>query len=486
MRIRLQLLLPLTLAGFVALGFVAAALYVGDAVGDALITVPGLTADRAVVAAVRVVAVAGVVVTILAAAAGALIARIVLNPLGRMREAAERLAEEEIEPDGDSSVAEIQDVARGVSRAARELRDRHGQAARERAELAELVEAVSEGIIQLDPGGRVIRLNRSARELLRLPEDAEGRPAGALFRNPELRQIMEEGARGTGTEAAEVAVDERRLLASVSPQPGGGAVATFVDLTDLRRLEAVRRDFVANASHELKTPLTSIRGYAETLMSGEIPEAERKQFLLTISRNAERLQRIVDDLLDLSRIEAGRWQPELEPVDVLALARAAWQPFAERATDRGVTFDAESRTDSKAQADRRALEQVFANLFDNALRYTDEKGRIRVLTWTQDAAPGARPGDPVRKDPQRVEGPKDGGAWLVCEVADTGAGIPRDALPRIFERFYRVDPARSREEGGTGLGLSIVRHMLETMAGGVDARSELGKGTTVRLWLPAA
>ena len=501
MRIRLRLLLPLVVGVLVALGFIIAAAFVGGAVRAELITVPGVTADRAVESAVRVVGIAGALVTAVAVLASALIARMIAGPLIRMRDAAERLAEEEVAVEQETPVAEVQDVARGVARAAGELRSRHGREVRERSELAGLVEAVSEGILQTDAGGRVTRMNRAARTLLRLPEDAVGRPVGALFRIPELRELMDAAAQGRSTEAAEVVVDDRRILVSASPQDDGGTVATFVDLTDLRRLEEVRRDFVANASHELKTPLTSIRGYTETLLSGGLPESEETQFLATIARNAERLQRIVDDLLDLSRLEAGRWQPELAPVDVLKAAERCWLSFADRAADQGVTFSAESNTEAKGRADRSALEQIFSNLYDNALRYTPEGGRIRVTIHRVDIAPvdGAAPhrnGSHRRRasDAGSGGGGVGGGGgrgaaegpWVVAEVADTGSGIPRDALPRIFERFYRVDPARSRAEGGTGLGLSIVRHMLESMGGGVDARSELGKGTIIRIWLPVA
>lgn len=489
MRIRLQLLLPAVVAVLVAGGFLLAGLVVGDAVRGALTTVPGITAERAAGSAVRVLGVAGVVVTVVAVMASALLARLIVAPLTRMRAAAERLVEEDADPDQATPVAEIQDVARGMSRAAGALRERQGREARERTALAGLVEAVSEGIVQVDPDARVTRANRAGRDLLGLPEDAVGRPTGALFRSAELREMMEAGSKGRGTEGAEVVVDDQRLLVSVRPQADGGAVATFVDLTDLRRLEEVRRDFVANASHELKTPLTSIRGYTETLMGGGLGDAEQKQFLTTISRNAERLQRIVDDLLDLSRLEAGRWQPELEPVDVAQAAESSWLSFADRAADQGVIFNVEPATDARARADRRALEQIFANLYDNALRYTSEGGRIRVRTRREETVPV--PGNGAGQAAGRQgTGPRGGdgrpGPWLVAEVADTGAGIPRDALPRIFERFYRVDPARSRAEGGTGLGLSIVRHMMESMGGGVEARSELGKGTIMRIWLPVA
>ncbi|MGK7310761.1 MAG: sensor histidine kinase [Candidatus Longimicrobiales bacterium M2_2A_002] len=497
MRIQLRLLLPLVVGGSVAVGFIIAAASVGDVVREVLSTVPGVTTDRAVESAVRIVGIAGALVTAVTVLASVLIARMIAGPLSRMRDAAERLAGEEVAAEQDTPLAEIQDVARGIAGAVGELRDRHGREVRERSELARLVEAVSEGILQTDAGGRVTRVNRAAGTLLRLPEDAVGRPVGALFRIPELRELMDEAARGQSTDPAEVVVDDQRVLVSVSPQDDGGTVATFVDLTDLRRLEEVRRDFVANASHELKTPLTSIRGYTETLLSGGLAESEETQFLATIARNAERLQRIVDDLLDLSRLEAGRWQPELAPVDVMKAAESCWLSFADRAVDQGVTFSVESNTDEKGRADRSALEQIFSNLYDNALRYTPEGGRIRVTTHYADTAPvnGAAPHtnrghrQGADTDPGSAGGGgrgAAGGPWIVAEVADTGAGIPRDAIPRIFERFYRVDPARSRAEGGTGLGLSIVRHMLESMGGGVDARSELGKGTIIRIWLPVA
>ena len=202
----------------------------------------------------------------------------------------------------------------------------------------------------------------------------------------------------------------------------------------------------------------------------------------------------MDDLLDLSRLEAGRWQPELEPVDVIKAAESCWLSFADRAADRGVTFSVEANAEEKARADRRALEQIFSNLYDNALRHTPEGGGIQVTTRREETVPdggAARHGNGSRRGSTTGPGGRfdpsgEGGPWIVTEVIDTGSGIPRDALPRIFERFYRVDPARSRAEGGTGLGLSIVRHMLESMDGGVDARSELGKGTIFRIWLPVA
>jgi two-component system, OmpR family, phosphate regulon sensor histidine kinase PhoR len=207
-------------------------------------------------------------------------------------------------------------------------------------------------------------------------------------------------------------------------------VLVVLDVSELRRLEGVRRDFVANASHELKTPLTAIQGYAETLAEEGTPEELRAQFAETIRVNAARLRRIVDDLLDLSRIESGGWKVHPEAVSIERLAREAWAGFADRAAERGIRFEVHTEGDADlVTADPGALRQVFSNLFSNALRYTEEGGEIGVRI-------SERAGDGVRR----------------VSVRDTGSGIPAAHLPRIFERFYRVDPARSRAEGGRGWG----------------------------------
>ena len=359
---------------------------------------------------------------------------------------------------------------------------------RQRGDLDRLVEAVSEGILHIDASGRIVRANRAARRLLALPEDAEGRQLATVVRSAELRRILQHVGSGGTPGMDELMFEDRTLVVSASALPSvtqgpatgpaaedgvaSGLAVAIADLTALRRLEGVRRDFVANASHELKTPLTSIRGYAETLLDDELPPETRRRFIETIHGNADRLQRVVDDLLDLSRLESGRWQPQLAPVEAAAIARAVWRTFEERAHERGIAFRVVAEDAAgDVMADPSALEQIFANLYDNALRYTDDGDRIEVRVIAT-AGPAS----------QREDRPP----LTAIEVSDTGAGIPGDALPRIFERFYRVDPARSRAEGGTGLGLSIVKHLAESMAGSVDARSLLGRGTTIRVMLPTA
>ncbi len=236
-------------------------------------------------------------------------------------------------------------------------------------------------------------------------------------------------------------------------------MVTFLDVTESRKLETIRQDFVANASHELKTPLTTMRGFAETLIEDDPPEPLRQDFLRMIHSSSLRLQRVVDDLLDLSRLDSGAWQAHLEEIDVGSVADSVWATLDHKAREKDVRYMVEGH--GSVRADPSGLTQILTNLFHNALRYVDQGGTV----W-------------VRIVPD--------GETMAVEVADDGAGIPAADLPRIFERFYRVDAARSRAEGGTGLGLAIVRHLVSAMDGTVEAESELGSGTTVRIRLPSA
>ena len=211
----------------------------------------------------------------------------------------------------------------------------------------------------------------------------------------------------------------------------------------------------------LPTPLTSIAGYAETLATEERDEKQARKFADTILSNARRMQRLVDDLLDLSRIESGGWQPVRRVVEVAGLAQEAWLPFVDRARERGVHFAVEVVPEAETTvADFDALRQIFTNLFDNALRHTPAGGTITV----------------------QGKAARDG---VMIAVVDTGSGIALQHLPRIFERFYRADASRSRAEGGTGLGLAIVKHLVEAHGGRVTAESAMGRGTTIRIFFPA-
>jgi two-component system, OmpR family, phosphate regulon sensor histidine kinase PhoR len=414
-------------------------------------------------------------------------------------------------------VAEVDALAAAFTR----LIEEHDRAItllrQERDDLAFLIDSVGEGILQIDEDGRFVRVNRMAREMIALPDSVARQPVSTLVRNAELRGMLHAARSGETPEPLELNLDGRRILVVGRPlrdETGRlGAVIVLVDLTDLRRLEGVRRDFVANASHELKTPLTSIRGYVETLLGDEeLPDTMRRQFLETIRRNTNRLQAIVDDLLDLTRLESGGWRPDLQAVDIAEIAAEVWKGLADRGEEKGIAFAVVNGGESAAWADPIAVRQILVNLLDNAIRYTAPNGRITVRIGSGTPRSGAGhvggPGVSLAKPPAAhavlltgrrgasssgkgiVEsahgsGDTDARRWIITEVVDTGTGIPRDALPRVFERFYRVDPARSRVEGGTGLGLAIVKHLVQSMGGDVAVESELGRGTTFQFWLQA-
>jgi two-component system phosphate regulon sensor histidine kinase PhoR len=401
---------------------------------------------------------------IVALAVGSLLAlvagRSITRPLGALVGASRAIAAGVLPRFPRSGVPDIDELVQALRQMHRQLGERFEDLRRERAETAALVEAMTEGVIAADGRGRITTANAAARRLLGYEPRQNLPDLPELFRAKAAREVVDAVLAGTPVQNREIELDASVLIVNARPLPAGGAVLVLHDVTELRRLEAVRRDFVANVSHELKTPLTSISGYAETILADHpAPELERR-FLGTIASNARRMQRLVDDLLDLSRIESGRWQPNTETVDVAASAREAWAGLGDRAAARGVEFVVEVPANAGAiDADPDAVRQVLTNLFDNSLRYTPGGGRITLRS---------------RAD----------GAGILLSVTDTGPGIASEHLPRIFERFYRADSSRSREEGGTGLGLAIVKHLVEAHGGRVWAESERGRGTTVFSWFP--
>ncbi len=402
---------------------------------------------------------------IVALAIGSLLAlvaaRSITQPLSALVGASQAIAAGSLPRFPRSGIPDIDALVQALRQMHRQLGDRFEELRRERAESAALVEAMTEGVIAADGRGRITTANAAARRLLGY-EPQEALPdLPALFRVKEARQVVDAVLDGRPVQNREIELDGSMLVVNARPLPAGGALLVLHDVSELRRLEAVRRDFVANVSHELKTPLTSISGYAETILAERPdPEVERG-FLATILGNARRMQRLVDDLLDLSRIESGRWTPVVEPVDVAEAARDAWAALGDRAAHGPELSVAVAPEAPTVNADPDAVRQVLTNLLENSLRYTPAAGRITC--WTR---------------------PEDGG--VVLGVTDTGQGIAAEHLPRIFERFYRVDAARSRDEGGTGLGLAIVKHLVEAHGGRVGAESERGRGTTVFCWFPSA
>jgi signal transduction histidine kinase len=302
-----------------------------------------------------------------------------------------------------------------------------------------------------------VRINHVARQLLDLRLDPPF-STDLLPRSRTLREALSNALAGRTTDQVELEVDERKLMLTARPLRGGAVLALF-DVTPIRRLEKVRRDFVANVSHELRTPLTIIRGFAETLEGDDLPDDKRREFAGLIRSNAGRLQRLVDDLLDLSRIESGGWTPSPVQLDTSAVVREAVAQYEEAVRRKGLTLTTNiAENAGRIHADATALRQILSNLLDNALRYTSIGGITIFVT-------------------------RDAGA-VSLSVHDTGSGIPAEHIPRIFERFYRADAGRARDDGGTGLGLAIVKHLAEAHGGNVSATSNVGSGTTVTVTFP--
>ncbi len=412
--------------------------------------------DAAVRRGQRAVAVAGLLSLLLALVVSYVLSRRLAAPLVTLSRRASSLAAGDFAQRAPlGRVAELDELGTAFNQLADELQKRLSELGRERDEMRVLIDCMAEGVLALSEDARVVRANRTAHALLGLPDAPAGAPVETLVSHPELRRLLAESvARPVGTR--DIRVGDHHLIVSSRPLDLGGAVATFLDVTEIRRLENVRRDFVANASHELKTPLTSLRGWAETLEEDDPPDEIRKQIMRSIRKNTVRLQNVVDDLLDLSRLESGSWEVHDEMVPLPEVIEEVWSDFAPRAAKQDVTFRMEGN--AAVAADGNGVAHVLRNLFDNALRYTDAGGEIGVTV--------------TRKD-----------GWAEVAVTDTGTGIPAEDLPRIFERFYRVDPARSRDAGGTGLGLAIVRHLVSAMGGEVTAESTVGEGTTIRFTL---
>ena len=417
-----------------------------------------------VAGAQRDVLVAGLIALAGALLLAYLFARTVTRPLVELRDVARAIAGGDLDRrPALSAPGEVGDLAAALHRMSEQLAARLHALETEEALMAALVESLNEGVVAVDSGGRVARLNGSARQLLRV-RDAVPFSAERLPQEPTLRAALRAAMDGERTEPVEMSFDGRTLALTATPLSDGGAVLALMDLTTRRRLETIRRDFVANVSHELKTPLTVINGFAETLLDPELDAGARRQFIGTIQANVTRMQRIVDDLLDLSRYESGGWRPNRVWVDVAGAAAEVLALVGAEAERKRLTLRTEIEPGAeRVFADPTALRQILQNLAENAVRYT-AAGSVTVF---------------ARQDPPV-------GSSVTIGVRDTGTGIASTHLPRIFERFYRVDPGRSREAGGTGLGLAIVRHLADAHGGNVRAESTIGVGTEIAVLFPTA
>jgi two-component system phosphate regulon sensor histidine kinase PhoR len=393
---------------------------------------------------------------------GWLASRLVSRPLRAMTESAERIARRDYAIVPSKSRDEFGVLSRTLASLAAEVSSHLGTLTAERDRLSAILAGMAEGVLVLDGEGVVVLANPAAEALLE--PNLAGKPLSDAVADPKLRAVVEAASKRGETSDVEVESGGRTVALYVRPlaAAGGGLVAVMRDLTRLRRLLVMRRDFVANVSHELRTPVTSIQGYAETLLMGRRDEASQREFLEIIHRNARRIATLVEDLLKLSDIEARPPESAVrQPVDLRATAEHVKSTLRERAEERGATVEVKVQGDVVARGDPDGVERVLENLVDNAMKYAKDHGAA-----------------------VRIAGERRGGR-VVVEVHDDGAGIPAEHLPRLFERFYRVDPGRSRERGGTGLGLSIVKHLVESMGGTIEVASAAEQGTTFRVDLPA-
>lgn len=344
----------------------------------------------------------------------------------------------------------------------------------ERAKVTMILDSMVEGVMALDRQGRIVVINPSARRILDLAdEQVEARPLLEVVRNRDLADFVDQCQSLTNAEPRErevvLASPQRRVLeinaiplALVAQQRG--LILVLHDITELRRLERVRAEFVANVSHELRTPLTAIKGYLETLLDETSPDpAMYRRFLGVAHSHADRLGRLVKDLMNLSDIEAGKVCLKQEPLSLMEVVNEVSGIYEREAVKKGITFENRVAADVQVYADRDRVSQIIVNLLDNALKYTASNGQVTFSTVSSNGASGP----------------------VTLEIRDTGQGIPPSDLSRITERFYRVDKARSREEGGTGLGLAIVKHLVHLQGGTIHIDSTVGKGTTVKVVLPA-
>jgi two-component system phosphate regulon sensor histidine kinase PhoR len=404
------------------------------------------------------------------------LARRITRPLQELTAGAERIAAggfgHKVFPGGPD---EIGTLALAFNDMSERLAEQLALLEADREQLRMILGGMVEGVVALDAEQRILFANERAAQLLDLrPGAADGHKLWEVVRRRPLQELVERALTSSKPERQEMSWNgpaARNLTVHAARLPGyppRGAVLVLHDTTELRRLERVRQEFVANVSHELKTPLSVITACVETLLDGAVDDLEhRGPFLTRIADQAERLHALILDLISLARIESGEEVLELQPLPLGPVVAACLERHRARAEARGQTLEAvpphdgNQAPDPTAWADEEAVGQILDNLVDNALKYTPDGGRIRV-GWQ------ARDGQ-------------------VCvQVEDTGIGIPEQDLPRIFERFYRVDKARSREVGGTGLGLSIVKHLVQAMRGAVHAVSRPGKGTTFTVWLPLA
>jgi two-component system phosphate regulon sensor histidine kinase PhoR len=354
---------------------------------------------------------------------------------------------------------ELGTVARALDESVQEVGRQLTQQVRDRARMEAILAGMIEGVIVVDAQGRLQLVNDAARQMLKLDEIGIGRPYVETIRLPAIAELVPAVVAGKTPDARQFSPPRdpsRTIMATAAPAAGAaqhGVILVLHDITELRRVDQIRRDFVANVSHELRTPLTAIRGYVEALSEDDCTPEDRRQFLAVIARHTRRMERLVKDLLRLARLDAGQEALELAACDTRALLNGVAGDMAPAAHERGQQVEVTvARGAETVRADAAKLHDAVRNLVANAIVYAPERSTIRI-----EAAPAPS-------------------GRVAIAVADEGPGIPDDDLSRVFERFYRVDKSRARDPGGTGLGLAIVKHLVELHGGTVRAENGSGGG----------
>lgn len=366
-----------------------------------------------------------------------------------------------------SQSSEISDLERGINATAVHLRERIVELAEEKSRLEAILHNMADGLLLIDARKKIILINPAAAAMFGVKaSEAHGRDHLEITHHFDLDELLGRVLIGGEPQMVEIkrARPEEQVLEGRLAPLGGGATGVLLvlrDITRFRRLEQMRTEFVSNVTHELRTPLTSIRGFAETLLEGALEDpATARQFVGIIKQESDHLGRLIEDILDLSRIESGKWSMKKEPIQLGLLLSETIGRLTPKAVDLGVQLQIHlPPTLPLIPGDPGRLAQVVINLVDNALKYTPRGGTVTITA--EDTGPGLR----------------------IC-IADTGSGIPKADLPRIFERFYRVDKARTRTTGGTGLGLSIVKHIIDAHGGQIAVESDLAQGARFTFTLP--
>ena len=411
--------------------------------------------------------------TLLLASGGGLIVAIfltlttagtIMKPIQNLTRATKSLADGKITSRVPvSSSGELDELSRHFNQMADRIQAQLYQISQEHQRSETILEKMVEGVILIDDRRSIVYANPAAVTMLSLSEDYHQHPLIEAIRDPALDRLIEQAK-----ETTEAAFDEIRITGEIERETEMTVVpvakeylVVIHDVSQLRKLEQIRADFVANVSHELRTPLTSIQGYAETLLNGTLGDAEMNQrFVAKILQQSSQLSQLISDLLDLSRIESGAIELKLTPCNLTEFQEPIVSLFGPAFDEFNMRFEWQIPDDLPSPlVDKLLIEQVFVNLIDNAIKYTPQGGSITVSGETNESE-------------------------VIVHISDTGLGITSDALPRIFERFYRVDKGRSREMGGTGLGLSIAKHILLQHGGRIWAESVFGKGSVFKFALP--